>query len=157
MRLRALVVIMQLLLLTCAGRRELRDVPLEPPEPVEHEVEPLRAKEEPPTVRVKLWEWPGFRIELEDSFTVYQKGAAILRGSGGHLDLALITSKAARLEFYAFLAEEENRLKAVFHAESLKEDEGASVSSLIQQASLKFNLSPKDELFLMSFYNKNKE
>ncbi|MBU0755349.1 MAG: hypothetical protein KJ645_09430, partial [Planctomycetes bacterium] len=39
-------------------------------------------------------------------------------------------------------------------SESLKEDETASIQKLIQEASFKFNLSPKDEQFLMSFYKK---
>ena len=33
-----------------------------------------------------------------------------------------------------------------------KDDEKASISLLIEQAALKFNLSPKDENYLRSFY-----
>jgi hypothetical protein len=33
-------------------------------------------------------------------------------------------------------------------------DESKDFSQLIQQASFKYNLSPKDELFLQSFYSK---
>ena len=40
-------------------------------------------------------------------------------------------------------------------SEMLKDDEGASVPKLIQKASLQFNLSPKDEAFLVSFYKEN--
>jgi len=32
------------------------------------------------------------------------------------------------------------------------EDESRSLSQLIQQASFKYNLSPKEEVFLVSFY-----
>jgi hypothetical protein len=38
----------------------------------------------------------------------------------------------------------------------LKEDEKKAVSMLIQEASLKFNLSPKEEEFLVSFYQVEK-
>ncbi|MBW2608740.1 MAG: hypothetical protein JRC68_00130 [Deltaproteobacteria bacterium] len=38
----------------------------------------------------------------------------------------------------------------------LKEDENKSIPQLIQDAALKFNLSPKDEEFLIAFYQKNK-
>ena len=41
-------------------------------------------------------------------------------------------------------------------SEVLKEDENASISHLIEKAALKFNLSPKDEEFLGSFYKENK-
>jgi hypothetical protein len=34
----------------------------------------------------------------------------------------------------------------------LKEDEGATIPLLIEKAALQFNLSPKDEDFLRSFY-----
>ena len=37
-----------------------------------------------------------------------------------------------------------------------KEDEKKAISMLIQEASLKFNLSPKDEEFLISFYQEKK-
>ena len=36
------------------------------------------------------------------------------------------------------------------------EDETKSISKLIQEAGLKFNLSPKDEMFLVNFYKENK-
>jgi hypothetical protein len=36
------------------------------------------------------------------------------------------------------------------------EDEKKSISLLIQEAGLKFNLSPKDEAFLVNFYKENK-
>jgi len=39
----------------------------------------------------------------------------------------------------------------------LKENENKSSSLLIQDAALKFNLSPKDEDFLRVFYNEDKE
>lgn len=39
-----------------------------------------------------------------------------------------------------------------FISESLKDDESASIPTLIQKASFKFNLSPKDEEFLLAFY-----
>jgi len=42
-------------------------------------------------------------------------------------------------------------------SDNLKEDENASISALIQKASFKYNLSPKDEIFLISFYKKDKE
>jgi hypothetical protein len=38
----------------------------------------------------------------------------------------------------------------------LKEDENKSIPLLIQDAALKFNLSPKDEAFLCVFYQENK-
>ena len=41
-------------------------------------------------------------------------------------------------------------------SEVLKEDENASIPLLIEKAALKFNLSPKDEEFLGSFYKENK-
>ena len=37
------------------------------------------------------------------------------------------------------------------------EDECRSLSKLIQEASIRFNLSPKDEEFLTLFYQENKE
>ena len=37
-----------------------------------------------------------------------------------------------------------------------KRDENASIPLLIEKAALKFNLSPKDEDYLSSFYKKNK-
>jgi len=37
-------------------------------------------------------------------------------------------------------------------SEGLSEDEGKSVALLIQEAAGRFNLSPKDEEFLRSFY-----
>ena len=40
-------------------------------------------------------------------------------------------------------------------SEKLKEDENRSVSALIQEAALRFNLSPKEEAFLQSFYKEN--
>ena len=40
-------------------------------------------------------------------------------------------------------------------SEKLKEDETRSVSALIQEAALRFNLSPKEEEFLRSFYEAN--
>jgi hypothetical protein len=36
------------------------------------------------------------------------------------------------------------------------EDEKKSISLLIQEAGLKFNLSPKEEVFLVNFYKENK-
>ena len=41
-------------------------------------------------------------------------------------------------------------------AELLKEDENESIKTLIEKAALKFNLSPKDEDFLRSFYCKDR-
>jgi len=37
-------------------------------------------------------------------------------------------------------------------SENLKEDETKAISILIQEAGAQFNLSPKDEEFLRSFY-----
>ncbi len=37
-------------------------------------------------------------------------------------------------------------------SEKIQENQGASPESLVEQASIKFNLSPKDEEFLRSFY-----
>ena len=37
-------------------------------------------------------------------------------------------------------------------SELRKEDENASIGLLIEKAALKFNLSPKDESYLRSFY-----
>lgn len=37
-------------------------------------------------------------------------------------------------------------------SELRKEDENASIGLLIEKAALKFNLSPKDENYLRSFY-----
>lgn len=39
----------------------------------------------------------------------------------------------------------------------LKENEVKTVSSLIQAAALRFNLSPKEEEFLSCFYEENRE
>jgi hypothetical protein len=39
-------------------------------------------------------------------------------------------------------------------SEECKENSDAVISILIQQAAAKFNLSPKDEEFLMAFYSK---
>ena len=40
-------------------------------------------------------------------------------------------------------------------SECRKDDESAAIASLIQKASFKFNLSPKDEEFLLAFYKEN--
>jgi len=40
-------------------------------------------------------------------------------------------------------------------SENRTEDEKASVQSLIEKASVRFNLSPKEEGFLWSFYKEN--
>ena len=40
-------------------------------------------------------------------------------------------------------------------SEKLKEDENRSVPALIQEAALRFNLSPKEDEFLQSFYKQN--
>jgi len=37
-------------------------------------------------------------------------------------------------------------------SENLKEDSGKAIISVIQEAALRFNLSPKEEEFLVSFY-----
>ena len=42
-------------------------------------------------------------------------------------------------------------------SEKLKEDENRSVSALIQEAALRFNLSPKEDEFLQSFYKEDSE
>ena len=42
-------------------------------------------------------------------------------------------------------------------SEKLKEDENRSVSALIQKAALRFNLSPKEDEFLQSFYKEDLE
>ena len=40
-------------------------------------------------------------------------------------------------------------------SEKRKEDDQASLSRLIEEGAAKFNLSPKDEAFLRSFYDQN--
>lgn len=40
-------------------------------------------------------------------------------------------------------------------SEKRKEDDQASLSRLIEQGSTRFNLSPKDEAFLRSFYEQD--
>jgi len=40
-------------------------------------------------------------------------------------------------------------------SEKRKEDEQASLSRLIEEGALRFNLSPKDEAFLRSFYEQD--
>ena len=40
-------------------------------------------------------------------------------------------------------------------SEKRKEDDQASLSRLIEEGAAKFNLSPKDETFLRSFYDQN--
>ena len=48
----------------------------------------------------------------------------------------------------------ENLRQAVsWISEMLKEDENATIPNLIEKAALRFNLSPKDEDFLRSFYS----
>ena len=42
-------------------------------------------------------------------------------------------------------------------SDSRVDDENKSISKLIQEAGLKFNLSPNEEVFLMNFYKENKE
>ena len=37
------------------------------------------------------------------------------------------------------------------------EDEGKTIHSLIQEAALRFNLSPKEEDYLRSFYNEERK
>jgi hypothetical protein len=54
------------------------------------------------------------------------------------------------------LPEGESVRKAVkWISEALKENSGKSISALIQQASLKFDLTPKDADFLTAFYKKD--
>lgn len=54
------------------------------------------------------------------------------------------------------MPEGESIRKAVkWISEALKEAPGKNISSLIQQASLKFDLTPKDADFLISFYKKD--
>ncbi len=50
---------------------------------------------------------------------------------------------------------EKLRKAVVWISECCKENEGASIHLLIEKASHKFNLSPKDEDFLRSFYKEN--
>jgi hypothetical protein len=42
-------------------------------------------------------------------------------------------------------------------SDNLKEDESKAVSVLIQEAAHRFNLSPKDEEFLNSFYEEDQD
>ena len=42
-------------------------------------------------------------------------------------------------------------------SDSRVDDENTSISKLIQEAGLKFNLSPNEEVFLVNFYKENKE
>ena len=42
-------------------------------------------------------------------------------------------------------------------SDSRVDDENKSISKLIQEAGLKFNLSPNEEVFLVNFYKENKE
>lgn len=42
-------------------------------------------------------------------------------------------------------------------SENLKEDAGRPVPPLIEEAGMRFNLSPKEEAFLVSFYKKGQE
>jgi len=42
-------------------------------------------------------------------------------------------------------------------SENRQEDESRAISILIQEAAHQFNLSPKDEEFLMSFYKENSD
>ncbi len=50
----------------------------------------------------------------------------------------------------------ENLRQAVkWISENRKEDENRSIPLLIEKAGLRFNLSPKDEEFLRSFYKEN--
>ncbi len=42
-------------------------------------------------------------------------------------------------------------------SEELSERNASDINALIQEASLKFNLSPKDEEFLVSFYKDREE
>jgi len=50
----------------------------------------------------------------------------------------------------------ENLRQAVkWISECCKEDENTSIVLLIEKAALRFNLSPKDEDFLRSFYKEN--
>jgi hypothetical protein len=47
---------------------------------------------------------------------------------------------------------EKIRLAVKWISDLRKEDENASIGLLIEKAALKFNLSPKDENYLRSFY-----
>ena len=50
----------------------------------------------------------------------------------------------------------ENLRQAVkWISENLKEDENAKIPLLIEKAGIRFNLSPKDEEYLRSFYKDN--
>ena len=52
----------------------------------------------------------------------------------------------------------ENVRKAVkWISGEMKEDENRKLSLLIQEASIRFNLSPKDEEFLYCFYEESNE
>jgi hypothetical protein len=51
----------------------------------------------------------------------------------------------------------ENLRQAVkWISENRKEDENAKIPLLIEKAGIRFNLSPKDEEFLRSFYKEKK-
>jgi len=55
----------------------------------------------------------------------------------------------------SIMPEGESVRKAVkWISEALKENSGKSIGTLIQQASLKFDLTPKEADFLTAFYNK---
>lgn len=55
----------------------------------------------------------------------------------------------------SIMPEGESVRKAVkWISEALKENSGKNIGTLIQQASLKFDLTPKEADFLTAFYNK---
>ena len=61
-----------------------------------------------------------------------------------------------RKEMSTIMPKGENLRQAVkWISESCKEDENAKIPLLIERAGIRFNLSPKDEEFLRSFYKDN--
>ena len=60
---------------------------------------------------------------------------------GGHLSMATIQPKGEQI-----------RMAIKWISSERQEDEKKGLSTLIQEASLRFNLSPKEEAFLVSFY-----
>jgi peptidoglycan hydrolase-like amidase len=108
-------------LLACTVHREPVDLDRLLPETLGHEVSPVGRPSAPPRIRVKLAEGKEFRIELRDSFVVYRTGRPIAKGSDAVLKLSLLTSRAARLEYFALISQKETRLEAVLRAEELRD------------------------------------
>lgn len=85
-------------------------------------------------------------LDCEDSWITSQRKTGLKnrqwrRKDGGRVKMATIQPKGEHV-----------RQAVKWISAAIKEDENRKISFLIQEASMRFNLSPKDEEFLNCFY-----